>query len=137
VLFKKVTFSTGSLEHQTSRRKIMERYADSLWGYGHNTHVRYNFTCQYCGYDGRAFPNWFQLTFDHIVPRSLNGPDTDENKGTVCQACNSITSRMKFDRDLTKEQILEAKRARVRDRMADYFKFWREEVAPLYLKAWD
>jgi 5-methylcytosine-specific restriction endonuclease McrA len=115
----------------------MRGYGDSLRGYGHDTHVRCNFTCQYCGYDGRAFPNWFQLTVDHIIPRSQNGPDIEQNKVTVCQACNSITSRMKFDPGLTMEQVLEAKRDRVRDRMADYFKFWEENVAPLYLKAWD
>jgi len=46
---------------------------ESLRGYGHKTHVRYGFTCQYCGYDGRAFPNWLQLTIDHVVPMSQGG----------------------------------------------------------------
>jgi len=88
----------------------MKQFSDSLRGYGYDTHVKYNFICQYCGFDGRAFPNWLQLTVDHIVPKSHGGKDEEDNKITVCQACNSITSRMKFSRNLTKEDIILSKR---------------------------
>lgn len=112
---------------------LMKSYRDSLRGYGHHTHVHYNFTCQYCGYDGRAFPNWFQLTVDHILPRNQGGTDTDDNKITVCQACNSITSRMTFSETMTREDIIIAKRQHVQQRQAEYFEFWKTHVAPLYL----
>ncbi len=114
----------------------MKGYSDSLRGYGHSTHKKYNFTCQYCGYDGRAFPFWFQLTVDHILPKSHKGKDHADNKITVCHACNSITSRMKFRSGTTVERIIEMKRARVKERQAEYFKFWRSNVAPLYLSVW-
>jgi len=106
------------------------RHSDSLRGYGHATHVQYNFTCQYCGYDGRDFPNWLQLTIDHIIPRSHGGTDDAENKITVCQACNSITSRMKFSGQLTREEIIELKKNRVRERQSEYYKFWETHVKP-------
>ena len=110
---------------------------DSLRGYGHTVHVVYDFTCQYCGYDGRAFPNWFQLTVDHILPIGQGGDaDDPENMITACQACNSITSRMQFPEGASREKIIEAKRVRVRQRQAEYFEFWREEVAPLYIAGW-
>jgi len=115
----------------------MKGYGDSLRGYGHATHVKYNFKCQYCGYDGRAFPNWFQLTVDHILPKGHGGANEDANKITVCHACNSITSRMEFDLRLTPDEIIELKRARVKDRQSEYFEFWREHVSPLYLKEWE
>lgn len=98
--------------------------------------MRYNFICQYCGYDGRSFPNWFQLTVDHIIPQNSGGDNNPENLITACQACNSITSRMKFDKDVTREEVLAAKRKRVRERQKDYFQFWKENVAPRFIEKW-
>ncbi len=115
----------------------MRAYGDSLRGYGHETHVKCNFTCQYCGYDGRAFPNWFQLTVDHIVPQSQGGTDDGENLVTACHACNSITSRMKFPQGAPKETIVTEKKQRVQARQAEYFEFWRTNVAPRYLEKWE
>ena len=115
----------------------MPKYSDSLRGYGHTIHIKYNFACQYCGYDGRAFPNWLQLTVDHVIPRSCGGTDDDNNKVTACQACNSITSRMKFAPGVEISQALEEKRERVLSRQTAFFEFWKAHVAPLYLKPWD
>ena len=114
----------------------MQKYEDSLRGYGHPVHLRCNFRCVYCGYDGRAFPNWLQLAVDHIVPVSRGGADTDDNKVTVCHACNSITSRMIFESHLTREEIVAKKRERVRERQAEYLEFWKREVAPRYVEEW-
>ncbi len=115
----------------------MTTYSDSLRGYGHEVHLRSNFTCAYCGYDGRPFPNWLQLTVDHIVPISCGGTDAAENKVTACQACNSITSRMVFQPGTTPEEALAQKRARIRERQSDFFEFWQKEVAPNYLAHWN
>jgi len=111
----------------------MKGYEDSLRGYGHETHVKHNFTCQYCGYDGRSFPNWLQLAIDHIVPLSQGGTDEPDNKITACQACNSITSRMTFPEGMSREEIIAQKRQRVHDTQTEYFQFWRDFVAPLYI----
>jgi len=108
----------------------------SLAGWGHPIHVRCNFHCQYCGFDGRSFPNWFQLTVDHILPRQQGGSDELENLVTACSACNSITSQMKFEEGVTREEILEAKIERVHRRQSEFFEFWSENVAPLYIADW-
>jgi 5-methylcytosine-specific restriction endonuclease McrA len=103
--------------------------SDSLRGYGHAVHLRNNFVCAYCGYDGRSFPNWLQLTVDHVLPTSSGGDDSPENKVTACQACNSITSRMEFASSTTIDAAFNEKCARVRLRRKEYFSFWIENVA--------
>ena len=113
----------------------MKKYQDSLRG-GYEVYKRDNFQCCYCGFDGRPFPSWFQLSIDHILPRGQGGSNELENLATVCQACNSITSRMKFDHAMSVEQILKAKISRVRKRQEEYFQFWRKNVAPFYLDKW-
>ena len=115
----------------------MRAYGDSLRGYGHETHVKCNFTCQYCGYDGRAFPNWFQLTVDHIVPQAQGGTDDRDNLLSACHACNFITSRMSFAQDAPKEELISEKKQRVQETQSGYFEFWRTHVAPLYIRKWE
>ncbi len=44
--------------------------------------IRDQFTCQYCGVETR------ELTIDHIIPRSKNGPHTWENLVSACRQCN-------------------------------------------------
>lgn len=114
----------------------MPKFDDALRGYGHKTHEKCHFTCVYCGYDGRAFPNWFQLTIDHVRPVSQGGKDDPDNLVTACHACNSITSRMKFDDGASRDEILALKRKRVRQRQTKFFEFWQKRVAPLYLGEW-
>ncbi len=46
-----------------------------------NVFLRDRFVCQYCG-DGN------ELTFDHVVPRSLGGQTTWENVVAACAPCN-------------------------------------------------
>lgn len=48
-----------------------------------NVFLRDGFQCQYCGSDK-------DLTFDHVVPRSLGGKTTWENIATACARCNLI-----------------------------------------------
>jgi len=46
-----------------------------------NVFLRDQFSCQYCG-----SPN--DLTFDHLIPRSLGGQTTWDNVVTACATCN-------------------------------------------------
>lgn len=49
-----------------------------------NVYIRDNYTCQYCGIklSGR------QLTLDHVVPASHNGPKSWTNLVSACRDCN-------------------------------------------------
>ncbi len=49
-----------------------------------NVFLRDSFSCQYCNLN---FPAQ-QLTFDHVLPRSLGGRTTWGNVVTACQKCN-------------------------------------------------
>jgi 5-methylcytosine-specific restriction endonuclease McrA len=49
-----------------------------------NVFLRDRFTCQYCG-DG--FPSE-DLTFDHVIPRSLDGRTVWSNVVAACEPCN-------------------------------------------------
>lgn len=46
--------------------------------------VRDKFRCQYCG---KKF-NQFELTLDHILPKSKAGSEEAENLATSCKPCN-------------------------------------------------
>lgn len=46
--------------------------------------VRDRMKCQYCGLKG----NMFNLTVDHLMPRSRGGKTTPENLVTACFPCN-------------------------------------------------
>jgi 5-methylcytosine-specific restriction endonuclease McrA len=46
-----------------------------------NVFLRDRFSCQYCG-------SREDLTFDHLIPRSLGGHTTWENVVTACSQCN-------------------------------------------------
>jgi HNH endonuclease len=47
---------------------------------------RANYICEYCHSPERLSANRF--TFDHIIPKSLNGSDNIENLALACRRCN-------------------------------------------------
>ena len=49
-----------------------------------NVFMRDRYTCQYCGRTRRSY----DLTLDHVVPRSLGGDSCWENLVTACRRCN-------------------------------------------------
>jgi 5-methylcytosine-specific restriction endonuclease McrA len=51
----------------------------------HRILARDHYRCQYCGVRGTAF----DLTLDHILPRSRGGRTVAENLVASCQGCNS------------------------------------------------
>lgn len=54
----------------------------------HRILARDHYRCQYCGKRGTAF----ELTLDHILPRSRGGRTIAENLVTACQICNNRKS---------------------------------------------
>jgi len=66
-----------------------------------NVFLRDNFTCQYC-YE-RYSAN--DLTFDHLVPRYLNGKTTWKNVVSACTSCN-----LKKGRRLLKQTEMKLKK---------------------------
>tara|TARA_B100000029_G_scaffold473420_1_gene514811 strand:- start:2431 stop:2985 length:555 start_codon:yes stop_codon:yes gene_type:complete len=66
-----------------------------------NVFLRDNFTCQYCLEKFSAN----ELTFDHLIPRCLNGKTTWNNVVSACTSCNLKKGRrlLKFtDMQLSK-----------------------------------
>ena len=49
-----------------------------------NVFLRDNFTCQYC----HEMFSANELTFDHLVPKCLNGKTTWDNVVSACTSCN-------------------------------------------------
>lgn len=98
------------------------------------TYEKCHFTCVYCGFDGRTFDGWMQMTIDHILPKSCEGSDEPDNRVAACGSCNSITSRMKFERTASREEILEKKRQYVAESRRKFYRVWAERVMPRYLE---
>lgn len=105
----------------------------SLGDYGQRIYDKYHFTCVYCGFDGRHFDSWMQLSIDHIRPRKDEGDHSEENLVVACRACNSVTSRMRFPKTASREEILQQKRQRVAERRKAFYEHWLKLVAPLHL----
>jgi len=51
----------------------------------HRIFARDRYRCQYCGRRGTAF----DLTLDHILPKSRGGRTVADNLVTACRACNN------------------------------------------------
>jgi len=76
-----------------------------------NIFVRDNYTCQYCS---KKF-EYHKLTYDHVVPKSANGPTTWTNIVTACFPCNSRKGNRtpkQADMPLSKQPIKPEKRLR-------------------------
>ena len=109
------------------------RTGKSLGKYGERIFERDHFTCVYCGFDGRSFDNWMQLSWDHLVPQNAGGEDSLENIVTACMYCNFLTSNMKFAPGDTLEAILQKKRAYIAERRRVFHARWLETVASRHL----
>lgn len=104
-------------------------YTDALRGYAHPVHSRDGFRCVYCGWDGRRWPNWLYLSWDHLVPKGHPLRDDERYIVTACRICNEFHNRTVFDVEgLAPEELVELKRTAIMDRRSDYEAFWRQHV---------
>jgi hypothetical protein len=102
-------------------------YGTFLDDYGRDVLKRDNLKCRYCDLDGRIFDNWMQLSLDHVRPISSGGdPSALDNQVTCCRACNSITSRMDFGPEVSREEILRMKKRHVTERRELFREAWLE-----------
>lgn len=119
----------------------MPDYSDTaLMGYARRVLQRDHWTCRYCGLDGRVWPNWLYLTWDHLLPRADARRDEDERGSqqyivAACSFCNVVHNRTRFPVDVngrmrTPEEMAEQKHPFVLAKRADYEAFWRREVVP-------
>jgi len=67
---------TQYIDVRSRRNKVTNR---------HRILARDHYRCQYCGKRGTAF----DLTLDHIMPRSRGGRTVAENLVSACQSCNN------------------------------------------------
>ncbi|MSQ41347.1 MAG: HNH endonuclease [Dehalococcoidia bacterium] len=82
---------------------------------------RDNYTCQYCGFDGRSFEGWLFLSVDHVVRAADGGANEASNIVTACRACNDFLNR-------TKTSGLDEKRRRIAKRRKEQRRFWGARV---------
>ena len=114
----------------------MPSYTDSLRDYGHRIHQRDNYTCRYCGVDGRkSFDVWLTLSVDHLLPVGHPDREKDAFKVTACQFCNTADNHyftkygLKFD-GMSPEQLVEQRKPYVQAVRDQYKEFWEENVKP-------
>jgi 5-methylcytosine-specific restriction endonuclease McrA len=69
---------------------------------------RDDFTCQYCGLDGRAsFENALVMRVDFVVPRARKGKKHPQNLVACCSPCNTIKgTRVYKNFDAAREYVV-------------------------------
>ena len=117
----------------------MAKYTDSLRGYAYEVHRRDNFTCRYCGVDGKlSFNTWLTLSWDHLLPKHHPDRNNPDYIVTACMFCNTadnryfdraIERRLKFD-GLSPDELVAQRKPYVMATRQSYREFWIEKVRP-------
>ena len=116
----------------------MPAYTDSLRGYAYQIHKRDEFTCRYCGADGRSsFNIWLTLSWDHLLPKGHPERDNPEFIVAACQFCNTADNRyfdLAEERGLvfvgkSPEELVEQRMPYVTRTRASYMEFWAQKVS--------
>ena len=107
----------------------MTKFEDSLRGYAYNVLKRDNFLCRYCALDGKIWPNWLYLSWDHLLPPGHEDRDNEDYIVCACRFCNEACNRTDWDVEgKTPEQIVEQKKPFVLARREEYRRFWEKNV---------
>lgn len=112
----------------------MAEFTDSLRGYGRKIHERDNYTCRYCGINGKhSFEVWLTLTVEHLLPKGHPERNNPKFIVTACNFCNVADNHyftkygLSFD-DMTPEQLVEQRKPYVHAVRNKYREFWEENV---------
>jgi hypothetical protein len=115
----------------------MPTYTDALRGYAAKILARDNYTCRYCGLDGRAsFSNWLALSEDHLLPKGHPKRNDEEYRVAACRSCNEADNHylekaaatgVDFDA-MTPPELIERRRVAVLKTREQYQRFWEENV---------
>ncbi len=104
-------------------------FSDALRGYAHPVLQRDDFTCVYCGLDGRVWPNWLYLSWDHLVPKGYPLRNDKRYIVAACRFCNGACNRTTFwSEGMTPDEVVAKKRAAISVVREDYRHFWDEKV---------
>ena len=108
---------------------MAEGYTDALRGYAHEVLERDQFMCRYCGLDGRIWPNWLYLSWDHLLPPGHTDRDNPEFIVAACRFCNEAHNRKTFPVDgKTPAELVVQKKQMVLVRREEYREFWLRRV---------
>ncbi len=115
----------------------MSSFTDSLRGYAFLTHKRDNFTCRYCGVDGKgSFDTWLTLSWDHLLPKGHPDRDNPDFIVAACKFCNTADNRyfdlaekrgLAFD-GMSPDELVEQRRPYVLTTRESYKAFWDKNV---------
>lgn len=112
------------------------RYSDALRGYAHEVLRRDDFVCRYCGLDGKVWPNWLFLSWDHLLPPGHPRKDDEAYIVAACRFCNEAGNRHVYELEdsATGElkqpgALVEQKRPVIRATVDEYRGFWERHVA--------
>ena len=108
----------------------MKKFNDSLRDYAFPIHQRDGFVCVYCGLDGKIWPNWLYLSWDHLVPTEDSRRKKSEYIVTACIFCNEVHNRTKLleVEGKTPIELVAQKKPLVQQRRKEYKDFWKERV---------
>ncbi len=112
-------------------------HLNSLRGYAFKVHKRDNFSCRYCGADGkRSFVTWLTLSWDHLLPKGHPNRDNPDYIVTACQFCNTADNRyfdqaikhgLEFD-NRTRDELVAQRMPFVLRTRNSYLEFWEQNV---------
>jgi len=88
--------------------------------------VRANGKCEYCGVDlihDRI--TWDSVQFDHVIPKSKEGSDEEQNLALSCKVCNNAKMTFYPEGNTRDERILSAKE-HIDKRRKNADEFWRK-----------
>lgn len=107
----------------------MAKFGDSLRGYAHEVLKRDKFVCRYCGLDGKKWPNWLHLSWDHLTPKGHPQRNNPEFIVAACRFCNEAHNRDKWPvEEKSPDQLVDQKKPSVLAKRDEYKKFWEENV---------
>ncbi len=124
---------------KNSGSPVIRDYAGSM-----SVWKRDEWKCRYCGADLSKWPDWLNLTIDHVIPKNSKNRagskpkgdiESTENKVTACRSCNTmrnqtaykIPSAASFEEQI--KIVFEEKKEQILQRRNDFMEFYRAHVA--------